>query len=181
MVEFRNAAYAVARAFVDELRGWLGVDTLARIDAENAQRRDGSCASHDHCDANMAMFYGHKALARRWIGFPPLTVDLMNEAWSIACGVGFARLTLASVRGGQPVCMGGNVFALELAETGRPTVHLCDAGGEGLPVYGKPMAFSVCDETTGEVLREQTQPEGMSDADFIDLAVAAAWDCKEGA
>ncbi len=46
---------AVAAQFCAVLREWLTPEQLAEAVRLNAERNDGSCATHDYCDANMAM------------------------------------------------------------------------------------------------------------------------------
>lgn len=45
----------VADRFKEVLRRWLSPAELAAIDETNRRRADGPCATHDYCDANMAM------------------------------------------------------------------------------------------------------------------------------
>jgi len=45
----------IADAFAAVLRDWLTADQWAEMQARNVDYSDGVCASHDFCDANMAM------------------------------------------------------------------------------------------------------------------------------
>jgi hypothetical protein len=45
----------IADAFADVLRNWLTADQWAEMQTRNVDYSDGVCASHDFCDANMAM------------------------------------------------------------------------------------------------------------------------------
>lgn len=68
---------------------WLGVALLAEIDLKNAEENDrGLCASHDHCDANMAMLKAYRNVHEG------ADMDLLDPtvqmAWEIAKVRGFA-------------------------------------------------------------------------------------------
>jgi hypothetical protein len=65
---------AVANTFTEILVEWLGVETMISVATANATN-DGSCASHDHCDANMAM---HKAMCE--VVHDPLAGDEMSDS-----------------------------------------------------------------------------------------------------
>ena len=92
---------ALAAAFARELLEWLGAETLAKVDRENAVHAHkgdhGICASADHCDSNMAMVAAYEAL-----GFPAPNPGCQacnaqwNEAWAIAKTRGFVLLALTS-------------------------------------------------------------------------------------
>ncbi len=45
----------IAGAFAAVLRDWLSADQWAEMQARNVDYSDGVCASHDFCDANVAM------------------------------------------------------------------------------------------------------------------------------
>ena len=92
---------ALATALARELLDWLGAETLAKVDRENAVHAHkgdhGICASADHCDSNMAMVAAYEAL-----GFPAPNPGCQacnaqwNEAWAIAKTRGFVLLALTS-------------------------------------------------------------------------------------
>ena len=51
-----KTAETIATAFAATLREWLSADQWAEMQARNVNHADdGICASHDYCDANMAM------------------------------------------------------------------------------------------------------------------------------
>jgi len=85
----------LARSFSVVLRQWLSDTEISRINAANAASGydASSCASHDYCDANMAMLEAVSSST----GIPIDSVDvvdarfceLSNEAWAIAKRAGF--------------------------------------------------------------------------------------------
>lgn len=88
----------VADQFKTVLREWLTADQLASVDRVNGERADASCATHDHCDANMAML---EALVRLCptktedelcselcLGKTPL-LNAVNDGWTLAKVEGF--------------------------------------------------------------------------------------------
>jgi hypothetical protein len=65
-------------------------ELLADIDATNRERDDTTCASHDYCDANVAMDQAFRILHGR----PPYTnsnedTEAMNAAWTWVKSIGF--------------------------------------------------------------------------------------------
>ena len=46
---------AIASAFAEVLREWLSTAEMAEVRHRNVAYAPGICASHDFCDANMAM------------------------------------------------------------------------------------------------------------------------------
>lgn len=88
----------VADQFKTVLREWLTADQLASVDQTNNRRADAPCATHDYCDANMAML---EALTRI---YPTRTEDDLcdelcmgqtellanvNDGWTLAKIEGF--------------------------------------------------------------------------------------------
>lgn len=79
----------VARAFADVLRQWLTPDEWAEMHRRNATYQStGACASHDFCDANMAMLEAFKACGVPFEtdanGPTPATARTWSRAWNIA-------------------------------------------------------------------------------------------------
>lgn len=80
----------VAAAFAGVLRGWLTVRQwrlMRRRNLELALNGDkDSCASHDFCDANMAMDAALQLLGVYSGALKDMnaTTPLLNEAWGIA-------------------------------------------------------------------------------------------------
>lgn len=78
---------ALALAFLEVMKDTIGMPAL--LDAARVNRRaapgDTSCATHDHCDANMVM---DAAFRRCFLRAPRLQDDgdlaLFNEAWFLA-------------------------------------------------------------------------------------------------
>jgi hypothetical protein len=83
----------LAEAFARGLRNQLPPETLIAIDAENAARRDDSCASHDHLDANDVMADAFAAILRRAPrASSSADAELMNAAWDRAKATGYAAV-----------------------------------------------------------------------------------------
>jgi len=78
----------LAAAFYTVLFSWLDRDALAMVRARNATPEygdSGACASHDFCDANMAMAHAFViVLGRKHDGDADADNALWNEAWSRA-------------------------------------------------------------------------------------------------
>lgn len=84
---------ALAEAFTRHLTEEIGEDKLRFAARENARRGDdGTCASHDECDANMPMLdafketFGREPAFLGDAGSPEADVDtaLINDAWDKA-------------------------------------------------------------------------------------------------
>lgn len=92
----------VSKAFRTVAQRELGPYTCNLIDLTNAKRGDdGTCASHDHCDANMLMDEALQSLGvvmfpedapDDWAGPDEAVIDLWNKAWDHARAVGFNTL-----------------------------------------------------------------------------------------
>lgn len=91
--------HGLAIAFARVLRTWLTAEQMATVVETNRLRADGdlTCASHDFCDANMAMLEAYKKLFQEFPAFPSDVESgdatetdeandtaLMNAAWSQA-------------------------------------------------------------------------------------------------
>jgi hypothetical protein len=92
----------IADAFANILSDWLTADQWAEMQARNVDYSDGVCASHDFCDANMAMAEAFETVTGREpaFGFDTLAdgspvdpaaaiqadvdCDAWNAAWVIA-------------------------------------------------------------------------------------------------
>lgn len=90
-----------AREFADRfkevLRRQLSPAELAAIDETNRRRADGSCATHDYCDSNMAMLQAVVELtgldedeATDRLVRGDLLLDAVNEGWTLAKAEGFS-------------------------------------------------------------------------------------------
>lgn len=83
---------ALAGAFTDILDDWLGPARFAAMrEANRAHRGTTTCASHDHCDANMAMLEAFQTtfgqdprLEDQPDGGEGLDIGLWNAAWALA-------------------------------------------------------------------------------------------------
>lgn len=84
---------AVAEAFVHVLRQWLTADEFAemkRLNATDPDYSSGACASHNYCDANMAMDAAFKQVLGREPNVvgegPDVEADckLWHDAWNLA-------------------------------------------------------------------------------------------------
>ena len=97
-------AAELAKCFSAVLRQWLTDSETSRINAANAASGYDAlvCASHDYCDANMAML---EAVSNA-TGIPVDDIDvdvsdarfceLLNEAWAIAKRADFDPQRLAT-------------------------------------------------------------------------------------
>lgn len=92
-----------ARQFADQfkttIREWLTAEQLAEVDRRNNARADSTCATHDFCDANMAMLEAVVTLTKltedeacdRLVCLTnddPL-LDAVNDGWTLAKVEGF--------------------------------------------------------------------------------------------
>lgn len=86
----------VSKAFRRLMQEELGSYKCTLIDHANDLRGDdGTCASHDHCDANMVMEAAFRSLGVEVLGESGVTDDtclLWNKAWDHARSVGFNTL-----------------------------------------------------------------------------------------
>lgn len=124
---------ALARAFSDTLREWIGAEALAEVVTRNRMRASALvCHSHDFCDANMAMMEACEAVGLRvWGDDGEMTddaVDAINGAW--------AEADRAEFWTGGPCegCPGedgpGSPRACDRADGGTDTVNYCDGCAE---------------------------------------------------
>lgn len=88
-----NLHEKIAKNFSAILLEWIGTDNMAEVIKRNKEYDPSTCASHDFCDANMAMLEAMEAN-----GYPyPLSedeevhrkemdayFDIVNPAWNIA-------------------------------------------------------------------------------------------------
>lgn len=81
----------LAGEFAGVLREWLTDEEWAKMRAENAELEPRLCASHDYCDANMAMLaafeiVGEKAPVELENGTSEheKARELWNDAWELA-------------------------------------------------------------------------------------------------
>lgn len=92
----------VSKAFRLKMQAELGFQVCTVIDHENALRgNDGTCATHDYCDANMVMDDTLQSLGvvmfpedapDDWAGPAQEVVDLWNAAWTHARSALFSNL-----------------------------------------------------------------------------------------
>jgi len=76
---------AIAEAFAEVMRQWLSREEFAEMKRRNAQNHPLICASHDFCDANMAMWEAFKGVRSRDIdGDSEADTALWNDAWALA-------------------------------------------------------------------------------------------------
>ncbi len=83
---------SLAAEFAARLRAELTPDQIAEVNRRNAtpQYQNGSCASHDFCDANMPMAEAFEASTGKEVD-PSSETDarLWNAAWEAARRAGF--------------------------------------------------------------------------------------------
>ncbi len=92
LIAFLQRDVAVLGATFKSVIGrWLTQEQRLAVDAANDTRTDSSCATHNYCDSNMAMFEAFVAVFGRE---PVLNSDadlgLFNEAWGWAIDANFA-------------------------------------------------------------------------------------------
>lgn len=80
---------AIAEAFAEVLRQWLSKDEFDAMKRLNETDRDyadgGACASHNYCDANMAMGAAfEQVIGRDAPGNSAEDTAIWNDAWSLA-------------------------------------------------------------------------------------------------
>lgn len=78
----KNDTIWLAKKFSSILREWLTEEEMRLVNQKNSDRLDGSCASHDYCDANMAMVEAFAAMSGESISNE--NIDLVNDAWHLA-------------------------------------------------------------------------------------------------
>lgn len=84
----------VARRFSAVLLEWLGPADMAEVVRRNAtdEYRPSACASHDFCDANVAMQHAMEdvlALGRDALQLEEPTIEIWDAAWNRAVDRGF--------------------------------------------------------------------------------------------
>jgi len=85
---------AIAEAFSEVMRQWLSRDEFAemkRLNETDPDYANGACASHNYCDANMAMMeafdhvMGHNMIPTDADGeISEQDTAIWNEAWELA-------------------------------------------------------------------------------------------------
>lgn len=96
MTQATTDSKELARGLSEALRGWLSGAEMTEVAARNATAAyAGCCASHDFCDANMAMSEAFAKAFGRDPGFDQHDVDLMNSAWEAAKAAGFDASKIA--------------------------------------------------------------------------------------
>jgi hypothetical protein len=76
----------VAGEFSRILKEWIGTINLTEVNRRNRKKEyKGCCASHDFCDANMAMLEAFEDITGEDCNLEdPYTHSIMNEAWDCA-------------------------------------------------------------------------------------------------
>ena len=76
---------AIAEAFAEVMRQWLTPDEFAEMKRRNVHYDSLVCASHDFCDANMAMAEAFQGVTSREIdGENAADAALWSDAWGLA-------------------------------------------------------------------------------------------------
>jgi hypothetical protein len=78
---------AIAEAFAEVMRQWLPPAEFAEMKSlnETPEYADGCCASHNYCDANMAMWPAFTQVMGRDIdGDSEADCRIWNDAWELA-------------------------------------------------------------------------------------------------
>jgi hypothetical protein len=76
----------VAGEFSHILKDWIGTVFIAEVNRRNRRSDyEGCCASHDFCDANMAMLKAFEDITgQEYDSDDGYQTSLMNEAWDLA-------------------------------------------------------------------------------------------------
>lgn len=94
MTTYTNADIRIARAFTDLLRAWLTPEEFETMRQLNSlSSYTGCCASHDYCDANMAMLEAFQEVMLREYRFDDEDHRAMNRAWEAAHDLGLIKET----------------------------------------------------------------------------------------
>lgn len=79
---------AMAEAFAEVMRQWLSEEEFAemkRLNETDLAYAKGACASHDFCDANMAMEAAFRQVMGRSIAADSQEdANIWNDAWELA-------------------------------------------------------------------------------------------------
>jgi hypothetical protein len=99
-MEITTSIKELANEFSNVINRWLSTKELKEIRKRNkTQEYDGVCASHDFCDANMAMYEAWCGVIGREPNFAAdADIKLWNAAWDIAKKSGFARNATATAK-----------------------------------------------------------------------------------
>ncbi len=83
----------LAKMFGQVLQGWLSLHQMRAIIDRNNSRDDMTCATHDFCDANVAMVEAYCKVTGKTEDDIDLqdheTSELLNDAWAIAKSADF--------------------------------------------------------------------------------------------
>lgn len=148
-------AFVLGDGFAAVLRQWLDADEIAMVRSRNATpeySEGGSCASHDFCDANMAMDAAFKKVLGRNSDIEDLPdgsespdIALWNAAWPI----GLAALVGEAPSPTPPQIISVVVYAGWPSADGS---HWLDVDGEGgMWSPGFVAAFEVGDFTEDQM------------------------------
>ena len=89
MTTYTDADIRLAHAFADILLDWLGDEKYEQMKLKNVEYGGMCCASHDYCDANMAMLEAWPTVYRREYRFDDEADTLSwNRAWDAAHALG---------------------------------------------------------------------------------------------
>lgn len=81
----------IAKQFIANIQRWLTIEERAKVDDRNKIDRD-SCATHDFCDANVAMNAAFLSVTGREIDLQNQTeIDLWSDAWGHAIEQEFSK------------------------------------------------------------------------------------------
>ena len=85
IVNMDEVTKMISDQFINIITNWLSTDELIELRIKNKELINSRiCATHDYCDANMAMF---EAFSKCNIEFDPQNnahIDQWNEAWNLA-------------------------------------------------------------------------------------------------
>ena len=74
--------------FIQLLHQELGSELMTEVVIENTRRNDNTCATHDHCDANVVMMEAYEFVYGVELD-PIVNLICVNKAWDIAKDCGY--------------------------------------------------------------------------------------------
>jgi hypothetical protein len=73
----------VSSKFSEFIRCWLTIEEVGEVNDKNeTEEYKNACATHDYCDANIAMADAFTEITNSTDYFTDMAIDLMNKAWT---------------------------------------------------------------------------------------------------
>ena len=75
----------LSEVFTGIIIQWLTSEEIKEVNRKNAITGDSSCATHEYCDPNEAMYQAFKSVKGREINYEDgEDIELMNRAWAMS-------------------------------------------------------------------------------------------------